>query len=243
MDKDLKELQAHYAMKEIANKYMNRRMTYPIGRFRHEKQVRVINKVVYEHNVKHLLEIASGPGRLTREVSVECGLAIDSSEEMLKLGRRYVPSANWIFRAGNALKLDTGERFDMAMSFRFVWHLSRDQRLELYTAVLRNLKKKGLWLFDVILDRPLYLGTVKPRSDPQIPVFTYKNRKQLAEELAVGGFEILRYYPYLNHSNIQHIIGRICNCRTMKSGIFLIKLLDYIPPRFSQEGVVLCRQK
>lgn len=241
-EKELNHLKEHYSDKSIAQKYMERRLGYPIGQYRQEMQVRAIGEIIEHYNVKNLLEIAPGPGRLTAEVQVERGLAIDSSNEMLKLARANVPSDNWEFKLGNALQLNTGQTFDMAMAFRFVWHLQRDQRIQLYTSINNNLSEKGLWVFDAIYHRPLYLGSMIRKKNTGILDCRFKNIEEVQGELDEAGFKIVHHYTYLNHTNLQHIIGRIGQ-KAIKPTVRLIRAIDKLPLRFAQEGVVVCQKK
>lgn len=241
-EKELNHLKKHYSDGDIAQKYMERRLGYPIGRYRHEEQVATIRNIIKDHDVKNLLEIAPGPGRLTAEVQIERGLAIDSSEEMLKLARTNVQSDNWEFKLGNALQLDTGQTFDMAMAFRFVWHLQRDQRIQLYTSINKTLSEKGLWVFDAIYHRPLYLGSMIRKKNTGILDCLFKNLKEVQGELDEAGFKIVHHYTYLNHTNLQHLIGRIGQ-KAIKPTVRLIRAIDKLPLRFAQEGVVVCQKK
>lgn len=238
----LKYFKDYYSDGDIAQKYMERRLGYPIGRYRHEEQVATIRNIIKDHDVKNLLEIAPGPGRLTAEVQIERGLAIDSSEEMLKLARTNVQSDNWEFKLGNALQLDTGQTFDMAMAFRFVWHLQRDQRMQLYTSINKTLSEKGLWVFDAIYHRPLYLGSMIRKKNTGILDCLFKNLKEVQGELDEAGFKIVHHYTYLNHTNLQHLIGRIGQ-KAIKPTVRLIRAIDKFPLRFAQEGVVVCQKK
>lgn len=242
MTNKLKYFKDYYSVKDIAQKYMERRLGYPIGQYRQEMQVRAIRETIKHYNIKKLLEIAPGPGRLTAEVQVERGLAIDSSEEMLKLARNYVHSENWEFRLGNALELETGEKFGMVMSFRFVQHLEQEQRQKLYTTVNNNLSSKGLWVFDVTFHKTFYLGWLTDKRDPKMVCYEHRNRNELEDELTRAGFQVVQYYSYLNHTNLQHIIGRLGKNLTRPT-IQLIKFLDYLPPRLPHEEVVVCQRK
>ena len=52
-EKELNHLKEHYSNAKIAQKYMQRRLSYPIGQFRHEVQVRAIVEIIEHYNVKN----------------------------------------------------------------------------------------------------------------------------------------------------------------------------------------------
>ena len=58
----------YYKKNSVANNYIKKRFTDPINALEHQKQVNVINKIIFETNSKKILEFAPGPARLTAEL-------------------------------------------------------------------------------------------------------------------------------------------------------------------------------
>ena len=240
---NLDELRGYYRQKDVAGKYLDKKVGHIVGLYRHQTQVHILRKIIEDYKIKKLLEIAPGPGRLTSEVKVEKGLAVDSSAEMLNIAQERVGSENWDFTVGDAMNLQTGQKFDMAMSFRFIWHLSYEQRLTCYHSIRSNVSSNGLVVFDTMFHRPLYMGKLRPANMGQVKLFTYKNRKELLAELEEAELELIEIHPYFNHTNIQHIIGRIGCLLGRSFALALIKKIDKVKPMFPQESIVVCRYK
>ena len=242
MKTNTNELQNHYSKKQIAIQYMNRRLGYPIGKYRHIVQVNAIENVIKKYAIKKVIEIAPGPGRLTKEIKVEKGLAIDSSPEMLELAKQCIDQSCWKLKLGNALDFSVDEEYEMAMSFRFVWHLDKEKRIKLYSNIASALKGNGIWMFDALFKRPMYLGSLLKRKE-KVPEYFYNNMNELIDELKEVGFEIIDEFSYLNHSNLQHIINRVKPILGLDTAIKIISKLDLIKPKFASESVIICQLK
>jgi ubiquinone/menaquinone biosynthesis C-methylase UbiE len=92
------------------------------------------------------LEVAPGPGRITRDVAPAGELVcLEYNEGMIAEGRRCCGEhVRWV--QGNAFELPFGEgEFGFAYSFRFVRHFHRADRDRLY-AQLRRVLEPGGWL-------------------------------------------------------------------------------------------------
>ncbi len=78
-----------YQRDDIAEDYIDRRYGRdPFGRALHERQARLLRKVVSRQQVRKLLEIAPGPARLTVYASAtECAYGVEQSAAMLRVAK------------------------------------------------------------------------------------------------------------------------------------------------------------
>ena len=149
-------LKKYYQDQKLAQKYLDERFSFPLGRVLHEKQVSVVNRYIDLVNPKKILELACGPGRVTLDVlppkEAKC-VAVDASEEMLKIARKrakLLKNEKWIFLKEDIFKMNLQERFDLIFSFRFIRHFKRNDRSKIYSTVKKHLSKSGFFIFDVV---------------------------------------------------------------------------------------------
>ena len=142
----------YYTDKEIAEKYISKRFSDPLGRLQHNLQVKIVNKWIKKINAGNVLEIACGPARLTREVKlIDRGLAIDYSDEMLNIAKKITSnSSKWKFAKMDAFKMNINEKFDLAFTFRFIRHLKQDERKKICENAKKVLNPNGTFVFDVV---------------------------------------------------------------------------------------------
>ena len=115
-------------------------------RLLHETQVAAVNRAMHDLGAVRSLEMAPGPGRVTRDVRPAGELVcLEFNEGMIAEGQRCCsPHVKWV--QGNAFELPfEDDEFDSAYSFRFVRHFHRNDRDRLYAQLSRVLRPGG-WL-------------------------------------------------------------------------------------------------
>ena len=84
------EIQSAYSGERMAASYVANRFQSELNRLLHERQVAAVNRVMSEARPQHALEIAPGPGRVTRDVRPAQQLTcLEFNEGMIEEGRRF----------------------------------------------------------------------------------------------------------------------------------------------------------
>ena len=142
----------YYRDKNIVGNYSINRFSDILGRVIHRVQIEYINKIIVDNNVDVLLDLASGPARISQDImGFKQGVALDSSMPMLDIARQLLDKKRWIILEGDAFDLGFEDNlFDMIYSFRFIRHFKRERREELYKGLFRILEPNGILIFDAV---------------------------------------------------------------------------------------------
>ena len=128
------QVREYYEDALIVDGYLKRRLGTCIGRILHDRQVSAVRALIVQHAPKTVVEVACGPGRITRHLEGKFrGIAVDNSAEMLARAKKVVPK-NWSVRKGDAFSLRALGRADMVITFRFLRHFDRERRAGLLRA-------------------------------------------------------------------------------------------------------------
>ena len=242
-----KQLKSLYQEEHIVRSYIDERFSKPLGRVQHCCQVDYVNRIIEEYNVKHILEIACGPARLTAEVrGFEKGFALDSSDEMLEIAKCRIPmDLPWQLVKGDAFNLNFEHKFNLVYSFRFIRHLKLKERNKIYDQIKKVLIPKGLFIFDAIrYDKPQFLKKYESRGKKLVYDKVYKNKEELQDELMVADFELIKLYPCVEHFYIQAFLSRISHIfKKDRWGIRIIQFIEKIKTGCPLEWIVLCQKK
>lgn len=144
-----------YRRDELADEYVRSRYeSDPFGRALHERQVRVLRRVIRRLGIRRLLEVAPGPGRLTVHVpKVARACAVEQSPAMLRVARERLLAHgrnDWELIEGDAFRLPLADSsFDMVMSFKLLRHFDEDHRRLLLAEARRVLVSEGYLVLDV----------------------------------------------------------------------------------------------
>jgi ubiquinone/menaquinone biosynthesis C-methylase UbiE len=196
------EIQDSYRDPDVAKQYVERRFTSELMALLHERQVAAVHRVMSELQPRRTLEIAPGPGRVTRDVEPVGELVcLEFNEAMIAEGRPACgPHVQWI--QGNAFELPFHDsEFDFAYSYRFIRHFHRDDRRRLYEGILRVLRPGGRLLFDAV--NALVSAPLRAANPEAYPIYDklYESQDELRQELTDAGFEaeqiepVQRWYP------------------------------------------------
>src|SRR4051812_46188318 len=99
------DLQRAYQGKATAEDYVRERFHSELHRLLHDRQVGAVQRWIERRRPAATLEIAPGPGRLTRDVRPSGSLVcLEYNEEMIREGQRACgPEVLWV--RGNAFAL------------------------------------------------------------------------------------------------------------------------------------------
>jgi len=234
---------ASYRGEDKARTYVEQRFVSELMSLLHERQVEAINRVMREERPSRSLEVAPGPGRLTRDVAPSGKLiCLEFNEGMICEGKRHCKeSVQW--RQGNAFELpfDEGD-FDFAYSFRFIRHFHRADRQRLYSQLHRVLRPEGILVFDAVnaqVSLPLRLAN--PNNYP-IYDKLYDSQYELKRELTDAGFEVLRIVPVQKWFHAQSKAQNLLGPRSRKLCRWAVRGLERMRRGPALEWIITCRR-
>ena len=244
--KNKKEVTNYYKNKNVANNYIKKRFTEPLNVFEHKKQVSIINSIIKNNSIKEILEFAPGPARITTELKINGGTSIDSSENMLKIARDRMnkKGKKWFFIKGDIFNLKLKKKYDLIFGIRFFLHFKKNERQKLYSQAHKNLKKKGLLVFeimnkDVVFPLRNLLGNKRYIVYDKLYI-----KKEFFKEMNDNGFKVIKLTPILNNFWIQALFSRPLKVLGMNiQAEKVIKFLEKINLNQPYEWIALCQKK
>jgi ubiquinone/menaquinone biosynthesis C-methylase UbiE len=235
------EIRDAYRGDKTASGYVRARFTTPLNRLLHDRQVRAVQRWIRRARPASILEIAPGPGRITRDVRPGGALVcLEYNEGMIARGRAACgDGVVWV--RGDAFRLPFGQGFDLVYSFRFVRHFHRADRDRLYAEVRRVLRPGGYFLMDAVnarVSRPL-----REANPEQYPIYDkLHGAGELREELSRAGLEPVALEPVHKFYRWQYRSQVLVGPRADWLNRLLLRALEALPARDGLEWVVTCRR-
>ena len=193
-------VQGLYRQPSVVESYEKTRFRSGKGLLKHTLEMALLAELL-EPRSKLVLDLATGTGRITRELlhlGAASVVAADSSLEMLsacregnseernRLGLAQVDAFRLPFKDGC---------FDRVVSLRFLRHLEMPDRRKVYGEVLRVLAPGGLFVLDAC-NRVEHLSQIADRTVYD-ELYTEAG---LCQELTQAGFRVGEIRGYLYHS-------------------------------------------
>jgi ubiquinone/menaquinone biosynthesis C-methylase UbiE len=236
-----KEIRNAYQGEAVAARYIGERFTNELHGLLHARQVAAVQQAIEQVRPARILEIAPGPGRLTRDIRPPGMLTcLEFNEGMINQGQLACGDrATWV--RGNGFQLPFAQEFDLVYSFRFIRHFHRADRERLYAEARRVLRVGGLFLMDAVnerISRPL-----REAHPEEYPIYDKLYQPdEVRQELAGAGFELVRSTPVQKwfrwQSTSQWLLGP--RCRWLNG--LVIRALELWPRREGLEWIVTCRR-
>jgi ubiquinone/menaquinone biosynthesis C-methylase UbiE len=234
------EVGAAYRGRDVAQRYISERFVSELHRLLHERQVGAVQRAIDELQPKRILEIAPGPGRLTRDVRPSGQLfALEFNAGMIAEGQACCPSTvQWI--QGNAFHLPfAAAEFDLIYTFRFIRHFKLADRSRLYQQVQRVLQPSGVFIMDAVnrrISAPLRVA----RPD-EYPIYDeLYSEWELRDELAQHRFSIQSMESVQKRFSWQSRSQILIGPRANWLNRCLIRGLEWLPARDGLEWIVTC---
>lgn len=236
------EIQDAYASRNVASEYVSRRFASELQTLLHTRQVDAVNRIFRDHKPAHTLEVAPGPGRVTREVRPSGYLVcLEYNEAMITEGRAACRNgAEW--QQGNAFELPFENNFDFLYSYRFVRHFETEDRQRLYAQFHKALKPGGHLLLDAVNQQ---VSAPLRKANPEAyPIYDklYADERELREELQNNGFVPLRLEPVQRWLRLQSKAQNLLGPRSGTLCRLAVRTLEAISRGPALEWIVTCRR-
>ena len=233
-----KGIEEYYKQQKIAKKYIKERFSTPLGKFHHYHQINLVNKFV---KGKKILDLACGPGRLSKDIhGFEEAFAADSSEEMLEIAK--IRLLGWKIKKQDAFNLTLKDKFDLVYSFRLIRHFKEKERKQVYKQIKKILKPNGILIFDAVNYNKSH-KVRKRKGLKHYPIYDKLYRKkELIRELQKNGFKDIKLYPCINHLYTITLISKITAKLKLNSlGYKLIRSIEKNKTNTPLEWIIVCR--
>ena len=235
------EIQSAYSGNGLANGYVAQRFDSELNRLLHTRQVRSVNALMSRFKPARSLEIAPGPGRVTRDIRPSGELVcLEFNEGMIAEGKRHCSSVTeWV--RGNAFELPFANEFEFVYSFRFIRHFKRPDRLRLYDQIRQALAPDGWFVFDAVNERQS--RPLREASPDSYPVYDkLYQRRQLLRELQRAGFTEISLVPVQKFYRLQYLSQVFVGPRSEIVNRLIVQGLESLPRRNGLEWIVTCRR-
>jgi ubiquinone/menaquinone biosynthesis C-methylase UbiE len=240
-------IQQPYQQDDIADHYIHSRYEKePFGRAVHDRQVRIVKKVVIPHQVSRLLEIAPGPARLTIYASArEFACAIDQSAAMLRVAKARLTEFehhDWKLVRGDAFCLPLRTReVDFVMCFKLIRHFAAADRRALLAEIHRILRPHGYLFLDVV-NAPAnhWLHTKWGVTDSWIDDYWFE-KTAFEAEMQEAGFCVHALYAVHPALRLQYYIWTYLYPRASFVARVASRGLETLTAREPLEWMALCK--
>ena len=244
---DTEELKKYYQNKTCAQKYLDQRFSFPLGRILHEKQVSVVNHYISLTKPKKILELACGPGRVTLDVNppndAKC-VAVDASEEMLAIARERLIANHkqqWILKKEDIFLMNLKEKFDLIFSFRFIRHFRKRDRIKIYKTVKKHLANDGFFIFDVV-NKEVSLPLRLKEGLDKYPVYDkLYTRDEFLKEMREEGFLVKELIPTHPRYSLLYKIQIYLGPRSEKLTYNLLRFIENNCQSKNLEWIAVCQ--
>jgi len=239
-----------YSGEITARRYVADRFASELYRLLHDRQVAAINRTIEMFPNGRFLEIAPGPGRLTREIEYAGTLVcLEYNWSMIRegrtvcagYGRRRSGKACWL--RGDAFAMPFMQCFDVIYSFRFLRHFEDDDRQRLYSEIRRVLRPGGWLVFDAVSMRvSLPLRRAHPE---QYHIYDklYRDESELQAELEAAGFKLVEAEPVQRWYSAQYRAQVLLGPRSRWLCRLAIRTLERLRRGPALEWIVTCRRE
>jgi SAM-dependent methyltransferase len=234
-----------YRSTEVARSYIDSRFREPLGALLHDRQIAVMSAVISELKPKKVLEVASGPARLTTDLAPRLaagGVIMDASRQMLAEARRRLPGARWLLAQGDAFALPFAGPFDLVYSFRLIRHFDLTNRRRLYEQMARILRPGGMLVFDAVNE--IVSAPLRRRNSHGFEHYDALLRPDtIREEVEAAGFGLVSLtgvqYRFSSLQRVQVLVAP----RSRRLARGLMAAIEKFGGGEPLEWVVVCRRQ
>lgn len=237
------EIKASYEGKDLASGYVQRRFQSELGLLLHRKQIEAVRTAIEQTQPDRVLEIAPGPGRLTRDIHAPGEhWCLEFNQGMIEVGKASCgPHVRWV--RGDAFALPFAEPFDLVYTFRFIRHFKDADRRRLYEQVRNALRPGGLFLMDAVnavVSRPM-----REQNPQNFPIYDvlYDSLDDLKRELAKAGLPVRQVVEVQKRYDLQFKVQNLVGPRSRWLTRAIIHALERTSRGPCLEWIVTCARE
>jgi SAM-dependent methyltransferase len=235
------EIKHAYQGESTAKTYVADRFVSVLNRMLHEQQVEAVQGAIDRLRPAKILEIAPGPGRLTKDLRPSGFLVcLEYNESMIAQGWPGAAGHSaWV--RGDGFRLPFSGGFDLVYCFRFIRHFHRADRERLYAEVRRVLRPGGHFLLDAVNAK--VSGPRRAQHPENYPIYDkLYRRNELFAELSCAGFAPISAQAVYKFMGLQQLSQVWVGPRADWLNRLLIRALERLPRRSGEEWIVTCRR-
>lgn len=240
------EIKAAYSGSDFAAEYIERRFIGEAFQLLHDRQVAAVQGQIGLTQPSRILEIAPGPGRVTRDLRFNGDwTCLEFNSGMIEVGREACDKKiRWVqgdaFNLSSEVPLEKG--IDLIYSFRFIRHFERSDRARLYEQIRNVLPEGGSLIFDAVnavVSRPLREAS---REDYGVYDELYDSEEELIAELESEGFRNVRLQPVQRNFALQHKVQCLVGPRSRYLSRAFVEILERCSRAPSLEWIITCQK-
>ena len=237
-----REIQDYYSDRDVARAYVENRFKSEVHLLLHDRQVAAVQELVDRDRPAWILEIAPGPGRLTRSIRPSGGrVCVEFNQSMIEEGRAACSASTGFWVRGNGFQLPFEQTFDLAHTFRFIRHFRPGDRERLYRELGRVLKPRAWLVFDAVNEH--VSGPLRQAHPDDFPIYdALYSERELRDELSAAGFESIELIPVQKYYRLQLASQTWIGPRASWLNRAIVRGLERSPRRDGLEWIVRCRR-
>jgi SAM-dependent methyltransferase len=231
-----------YKKQAIAASYFQTRFANELMGLLHGQQVDVVQRIFDQQRPFASLEVAPGPGRITRDLKPTGRLiCLEYNSEMIREGKAACKNnAHWI--RGDAFQLPFQNEFQLVYTFRFIRHFQQADRQRLYAQIRNVLQPGGILILDAVNEK--VSGPLREHDPASYPIYDklYRDPAELTMELNEGGFDLVELLPVQRWYAMQYRAQVLLGPRNRWLCRKVIRLLEQVRRGPSLEWIITCRR-
>src|SRR5262245_6306968 len=236
-----------YRDERVAREYVDARFVEPLGALLHARQVEAVCQAIERRNVRRVLEIAPGPGRLTVDVMPAVqrqgavAVLVEASAPMLAEAHLRLgdPGCCRLLQ-GDAFNLPLAPVFDLVYVFRLIRHFQAAERGAIYRQIAKVLKPGGTLIFDAVNET--VSAPLRANAPGEYKHYDALTRPDIIQrELADAGLELVSL------QGVQHRYSALARLQTLvapRSRVLAraaMEVTDRLAGGAPLEWIVTCR--
>lgn len=253
------EVMKLYQKHDMVDRYEDKRFSSFLGELSNILEIGIVNKYLKLIDEGIVLEVATGPGRLTKYLNIDNkkGIGVDSSRGMLEYAKKQC-NDNWSFinASGFNVPIDSCQA-DVIVTFRLIRHFRRSEQIEFFKELNRILKPGGLLIFDMLnskrsktgklleniwMNLIIYYNIFKGKSNVEKVYDEESNIADIKADLLTAGFQLKNTHGIGNYYTAELFLDYLTAAPLLKYTRYIVNPI-LIPLFLKLEEKCCCDKK